>query len=135
MKEENMDVIIMDMGDDVKGESSVPGFERKIELLSFSHGDASERASGQPDRNEMTVARYLDTLSPVLHRASMEARVFPRVDIIIGRNDPGRLSVLMRYTLKNVDISSISVDGGGQDKHVETLRLHYNSISWDFSPR
>lgn len=39
-----MDVIIMDMGADIKGESSSPGFEKKIELLSFSHGDATDES-------------------------------------------------------------------------------------------
>jgi type VI secretion system secreted protein Hcp len=81
----------------------------------------------------MTVTKYLDTVTPLMHRASMEAKVFPRVDIIIGRNDAGRVSVLLRYILKNVLISSVSVDGRPGDKPVETVTLNYNSISWDYS--
>ena len=125
-----MDVIIMDMGNDVKGESSAPGFEKKIELLSFSHGDAMDR---RRESRDMTVSKYLDTVTPVLHRAAMEAKVFPRVDIIVGRNDAGRVSVLLRYILKNVVISAVSVEGGSGDKPVETVKLNYESISWDFS--
>lgn len=131
-----MDVIIMDMGDDVKGESSAHGFEKKIDLLSFSHDYGSDRTSRSRDprdNKEMTVSKYLDTASPVLHRAAMEAKVFPQVNIIIGRNDAGRVSVLLRYTLKSVVISSVSVAGGGGDKPVETVTLNYNSISWDYS--
>ena len=126
-----MDVIIMDMGVDIKGESSSPGFEKKIELLSFSHADATDPNSGR--RDYMTVTKYLDTVTPVLHRAAMEAKVFPRVDIIIGRKDPGRVSVLLRYILKNVVISSLSVEGGSGDIPVETMKLKYDSISWDYS--
>ena len=128
-----MDVIIMDMGDDIKGESSTPGYKNKIELLSFSHGDATERAFDRRDNKDMTVTKYLDTVSPPLHRALLEAKVFPRVDILIGRNDGGRVSVLLRYILKNVLISSVSVSGGGGDMPVETVTLSYNSISWDYS--
>ena len=128
-----MDVIIMDMGHDIKGESSSPGFDKKIELLSFSHGDPTDRTSGRRDFKDMTVSKYLDTVTPVLHRAAMEAKVFPRVDIIIGRNDAGRVSVLLRYILKNVVISSVSVEGGSGDMPVETVRLNYDSISWDYS--
>ena len=128
-----MDVIIMNMGDDIKGESSTPGFENKIELLSFSHGDATDRTSGRRDHKDMTVSKYLDTVSPLLHRGSLEAKVFPQVDIIVGRNDPGRVSVLLRYTLKDVLISSVSVSGGAGDMPVETLTLNYNSITWDYS--
>ena len=63
----------------------------------------------------------------------MEAKVFPQVDIIVGRNDAGRVSVLLRYILKNVVISKVSVESGSGDKPVETVTLNYNSISWDFS--
>ncbi len=53
-----MDVIILDMGPDVKGEATQHGFKDKIELLSFSHGVAmqitgdigtSERTAGKPN--------------------------------------------------------------------------------------
>ena len=37
-----MDVIILDMGPDVKGESKLRGYEGKIELVSFSHGVAKQ---------------------------------------------------------------------------------------------
>ena len=132
-----MDVIIMDMGNDIKGESSAPGYEKKIELLSFSHDYVSDPTSSRGrdprDAKNMTVSKYLDTVSPVLHRAAMEGKVFPQVNIIIGRNDAGRVTVLLRYILKNVLISSLSIGGGGGDKPVETVTLSYDSISWDYS--
>ena len=128
-----MDVIIMDMGHNIQGESSWAGFEKKIELLSFSQGDAANRTSGTRDHKDMTVTKYLDTLSPLLHQAAMEAKVFPQVDIIIGRNDAGRVSVLLRYILKNVLISAVSVNGGAGDVMVETLTLECESISGDYS--
>jgi len=58
-----MDVIILDMGDKPEGESSLKGFEKKMELLSFSHGVAmqitgdlsnTERTSGKPNHQDMT---------------------------------------------------------------------------------
>lgn len=128
-----MDVIIMDMGADVRGQSSTRGYENKVELLSFSHGDGVDRSRDIRDNTVMTISKYLDTASPVLHRAAMEGKIFPRVDILIGRNDPERVSVLLRYTLKNVLISNIAVSGGGGDMPVETLTLSYNSINWDYS--
>lgn len=128
-----MDVIIMDMGNDINGESATPGFENKIELLSFSHGVATDRTSGKRDSKDMTVTKYLDNVTPLLHRALMEGKVFPRVDLIIGRNDAGRVRVVMRYILKNVLISAIFVSGGGADVPVETMTLDYDNISWDYS--
>ena len=136
-----MDVIILAMGNDIEGESSVPGYEKKIELLSFSHGVAtrstgdisrSERTSGKPNHQDMVVTKYLDAASPLLHQASFQGKPFPRVEILIGRKEEGAVSVLMKYTMKDVIISDVSVSGGGGDKPVETLTFNYNSISWDF---
>jgi type VI secretion system secreted protein Hcp len=137
-----MDVLIMDMGPDVRGESSLEGYAGKLELLSFSHGVAmqitgdisnSERTSGRPNHTDMTVTKYLDAASPVLNQACCEGKAFPEVNIIIGRNDGGRAVELMRYVLKGVLISSISVGGGGGDRPVETLTLNYNQITWRFT--
>ena len=139
-----MDVIIMDMGPNVRGESTKEGFKDKMELLSFSHGVAmqvtgdisnSERTSGKPNHQDMTVTKYLDSASPVLNQSCCEWRDFPQVDIVIGRDDHGSVNELMRYTMKDVHISSISIGGGGGDKPVETVTLNYNQISWRYSPQ
>lgn len=137
-----MDVLILDMGDEVKGECSVPGYKGKVELLSFSHGVAmriagdignSGRTSGKPNHQDMTVTKYLDAATPVLNEACCIGKAFPRVDIIIGRDDGGEVVELMRYTMTNALISSISVSGGGGDKPVETVTLNYNHITWKFT--
>jgi type VI secretion system secreted protein Hcp len=130
------------MGADPKGESMLTGFKDKIELLSFSHGVAmqitgdisnSERTSGKPNHQDLTVTKYLDAASPVLCQSCCEGKAYPKVDIIIGRNDSGAVVELMRYTIKNALISSISIGGGGGDKPVETLTLNYNQITWNFT--
>ena len=137
-----MDVIIMDMGSTITGESSLTDYAGKMELLSFSHGVAMqitgdisnmERTSGKPNHQDMTVTKYLDMSSPVLAQSCCEGAGFPQVDIIIGRNDSGKVTELMRYTMKNVVISSVSVGGGGGDKPVETMTLNYNDIAWKFT--
>src|ERR1043165_2908307 len=100
-----MDVIILDMGGDVKGESNLTDFKDKMELLSFSHGVAmqitgdisnSERTSGKPNHQDMTVTKYLDAASPVLNQSCCEGKAFPEVNVIIGRDDGGRTPGLRR---------------------------------------
>lgn len=134
----------MDMGDDVRGECSLEGFTGKLELLSFSHGLAmqitgdineNERTAGRPNHQDLTVTRYLDAASPVLNQACCEGKAFPEVSVIVGRNDGGKVTELMRYTLKSVIISSISVGGGGGDRPVEALSFNYKHIAWKFTAR
>jgi type VI secretion system secreted protein Hcp len=136
-----MDTIIMDMGRDVKGESTRKGFEGKIELLSFSHGVAMqvtgdagtrERTAGRPNHQDMAVTKYLDSASPILNQRCCEGKTFPQVEIIIGRNEHDTTVELMRYTLKNVLISSVSIGGGGGDRPVESLTLNYTGIEWSY---
>jgi len=52
--------------------------------------------------------------------------------VVVGRNDKGAVIPLIKYTLKNVVLSSVSIGGGGGDKPVETVTLNYNHITWDF---
>lgn len=139
-----MDALIMDMGSNVKGESTLEGYKGKIELLSFSHGAGLQptddlypggRTSGRNQNPGMSVTKYLDSTSPTLNRACIEGEPFPEVNIIITRNDGDRTTEVMRYKLTGVLISSISINGGGGDKPIETLTLNYNHISWDYAPQ
>ena len=56
-------------------------------------------------------------------------------EIILGSDDRGTFTELMRYTLKNVIISSISVGGGGGARPVENLTLNYTQIKWKYAPQ
>ena len=42
-----MDVLILDCGDAIKGESTLADFKDKIEILSFSHGVAQQITGDQ----------------------------------------------------------------------------------------
>ena len=137
-----MNILIMDMGDDLRGESRIPGYGDKIELLSFSHGVAmqmsgdissQDRTAGKPNHMDLTVTKYLDVVSPTLNQACCQGKVFPKVELIVGRNDNANVVEFMRYTIKGVVISSISVGGDGGDGPIETVTLNYNHITWKFT--
>jgi type VI secretion system secreted protein Hcp len=136
-----MDVLIMKMDPAIPGTSTMKGVETQIELLSFSHGVAmqitgdvsiTERTSGKPNNQDFTVTKYLDQASPKLNEACCKGDNFTTVEVVVGRNDKGAVIPLIKYTLKNVVLSSISIGGGGGDKPVETVTLNYNHITWDF---
>ena len=136
-----MDVLLMKFDPGIPGTSTMKGAEAQIELLSFSHGVAmqitgdvsnTERTSGKPNHQDFTVTKYLDQSSPKLNEACCKGDNFKSVEVVVGRNDKGAVIPLIKYTLKNVVLSSISIGGGGGDKPVETVTMNYNHITWDF---
>jgi type VI secretion system secreted protein Hcp len=142
-----MDVLIMDMGDDVKGESSLPGYKGKIELLTFNpeggaqstgHASGSERTSGRGDhqgQQGFTVTKYPDAASPALQQALRERKRFPQVSVVIGHQGRGEIQELMRYTMSDVIVYNLSVSGGAGATAVETWTLNYDKLTSDFHPR
>ena len=137
-----MDVILMKMTPAIDGTSTLDQYEKQIELLSFSHGVAmqitgdisnTERTSGKPNHQDFTITKYLDQSSPKLNESCCKGDNFTSVEVVIARNDKGAVLPLLKYTLKNVVLSSVSIGGGGGDKPVETVTLNYNHITWDFT--
>ena len=137
-----MDVLLMKTEPAIPGTSTMDKFAQQIELLSFSHGVAmqitgdvsnTERTSGKPNHQDFTVTKYLDQSSPKLNEACCKGENFKSVEVVVARNDKGVVLPLIKYTLKNVVLSSVSIGGGGGDKPVETVTLNYNHITWDFT--
>lgn len=136
-----MDVILMNIKD-VPGTSLMTGFEKQMELMSYSHGvslqvtgDVSntERTSGKSRHQDFHVTKYLDKASPLLNQKCCEGTDLGDVTITVGRNDNGTVIPLIIYTLSKTVISSVSVGGGGGDKPVESVSLNYAAIKWDYT--
>jgi type VI secretion system secreted protein Hcp len=136
-----MDAILLDIPD-IKGQSLLKGFEDKIELLSFSHGVAqqvtaspssSERTSGKPNHQDMTLSKYVDLSSCPVIAACNASTNLKTVTLTVGRNDNGAVLPYMVVTMDNVIVSSVSYSSGGGDRPVETVTLNYTKISWAFT--
>jgi len=137
-----MDVILMKPGEDIPGESTMKGYEKQWELLSFNHGlsmqvtnDQSNtmRTSGKPQIYEMTITKYMDGASAKISDYILRGADIGKVTITTGRNDSGTMLPLMVYTLEECLISSVSTSGGGGDKPVETLTLNFTRIEWEYN--
>ena len=135
-----MDVLMMKFDPEIHGTITLDKYAGWIELLSFNHGVAmqitgdisnAERTSGKPNHQDFTVTKYLDQSSPKINESCCRGEVFKSAEVIVARNDKGAVLPLIKYTLKNVVLSSVSIGSGG-GKPVETVTMNYNHITWDF---
>jgi type VI secretion system secreted protein Hcp len=136
-----MDVILLDIPD-IKGQSTIKGFEDKIEILSASHGVAmqvtaspssTERTSGRPNHQDLTVSKYVDLSTCPIIAACNAATNLKTVTLTVGRNDAGVVLPYLVYTLDNTIVSSVSVAAGSGDRPTETITLNYTKITWAFT--
>src|SRR5437016_10142392 len=132
-----MDVLILDCGDTVKGESTLDGYKDKIELLSFSHGVAQQitgdqsnqkRTSGKPNHQDFTITKYVDLATANLIDYCNQAKPLTTVKVVVGQNENGAVNAILTYTMTNALVSSVSVGGGGAKKQQETATFKYTKI-------
>ena len=136
-----MDVMIIDFGTTIPGESTLTDFAQKVEVLSYSHGVAQQitgdqsnqkRTSGKPNHQDFTITKYLDLASAPLIAACNAATILPTVTFTVGQNENGKVNQYWIVVLTNVLISSLSQGGGGGGKPQETVTLNYSAISWAY---
>ena len=133
-----MDVFIMDVFG-IPGTSHPASFIGKIELLSYSHGVASQAngfdvTSRRPIFQDFAVTKRLDTTSPVLNLACVYGQNQGEVKITWSRKEQEVVTPVMVYELSDVFISTISTSGGGDGAPMEALALEYSKIRWTFIP-
>ena len=136
-----MDVLILDLGDDIKGECQLADYIGKIELLSFSHGVAQQitgdqsntkRTSGKPNHQDLTVTKYTDLASTKMIDYCNQAKPIALLKLTVGQNDNGKVTPVLVIECKNVLISSDSIGGGGGGKPQETITFNYTAITWTY---
>ncbi len=140
------DSILMKIGDGSKisGETLIKGYETLVELLSFSHGvsmqmtsDVSntKRTSGKPNFQDFVISKYMDKSTPSFNQYCTQSTDLGDVVVTLLQNDQGALIEMMKYTLKNTLVASISVGGGGGGVPTETIVFSYSAIHWDYKPQ
>ncbi|MFA7431265.1 MAG: type VI secretion system tube protein Hcp [Rhodospirillaceae bacterium] len=135
-----MDYIILDLGDDVKGESTLDGVTDKIVCLSYSHGVSqplswdvgnAKRTTGRPQHQDMVISKLYDKATPALNYNCCIGKAFATAKLTIYQMDEGdkKPKKYIEYEMTDAIISSISVGGGGGQPS-ETLSLNYSKIKW-----
>jgi len=137
-----MDILILDCGTDIAGESLLTDYAGKIELLSYSHGVAQQitgdqsntkRTSGKPNHQDFTVTKYVDLASCKLIDYCNQAKPLATITVTVGQNDNGTVIKYFTYVMTNALISSVSVGGGGGGKPQETVTFNYTKMTWTYN--
>ena len=141
-----MERIILLIQDRIKidGELSLDGFDKGIELESFTFGVSNfiqrttsntGRTTGRPDFKEIEVVKKLDSTTVPLNFHCAKASHLGNISLHLVRQDSdgGRILTYMVYELEDTMISSVSVVGGGGSTPVETLSFNYSKITWSYT--
>jgi len=144
-----MDYMLLEIQDKVKidGESTLKGFEKFIEISSYSHGVSNYiqpttsntgRTTGRPNFQEMTVTKKLDSTTPLINYYCVMGQCLGTTRLHLVRQDATADGKnhdaidYMVYEMTDTMISSVSVGGGGGSIPMETVSLNFSKITWTY---
>jgi type VI secretion system secreted protein Hcp len=136
------DILILDLGKDIKGNCQVTGYADKIILLSFQHnvimplqGDVAntERTSGRPVISGFTFSKMSDLATTEIYQYCVKGTPIPLAKLHVGRieGSTGAYMSLLEYEFTNVMISSVSTSGGGGNP-MDTLSIDFTKITCEY---
>ncbi len=129
-------------GPELKGESTAKGFEKQLQIESFSFGAARSggmrRASGDggsvgtAEAVDLNVIKLLDNSSPLLYINLCNGQHFDKVTLTARKSTgSGGQQVFFTAEMGKVLISNISFSGAAQgDIPTEALSLNFASIKF-----
>ena len=138
-----MSHFIVEMGTNLTGDETLPGYDDAIRCRAMQHGIDMPVVSNKADRTEgasvhgsIVLEHEVDTASPKLRNACANGTNI--ADVTITRIKAGSGAQVADVTkLKTVKIVSVSLDtpvddeGQPTDVPIETFALDYEEIKWE----
>ena len=122
----------------IEGESQDSKHKEWIEVLSFGQGvsmpiqgSGPSRTTGDSKHKDISVTKWIDKATPNLMLSSCNGRVFPKVEIDWVSSSDGNTNY-MKYTLKDVIVTSVQTDGDTGERPSESLTLNYTEVEWTY---
>ena len=135
------DVLILDLGDAIKGNCAINGYADKLIVNSFAHSayipmaaDAAntERTAGRPVLSEMSVVKLSDLATTELFKACTRGTKLGSATLHIGRVENGDYMNFMTYVMDNAMVSQMSCASGGGIP-TDTFSINFTKIKADFT--
>lgn len=131
----------------IEGEATAKGYEKCIELLSYSHGlsqhsggsmsAAGGLSGGRVEHGAFTVTHLLDKASPKLALACSTGEHLKDITIDVCRaTGEGKGTRYMQYVMSDVIVSSVRIAGtskGADALPLEEVSFNYGKIEWTYT--
>lgn len=125
---------------DVPGESQQEGFEKQIEVLSFSWGVSQaggfSYAGGggvaQANVQDLSISFRQNKSSPKLMEACASGKHYDEAVLTCLRAAGDKAEKYLELTLTDVIISSYQTGGSGDDMPIESMSLNFAKVKSEF---
>jgi type VI secretion system secreted protein Hcp len=131
--------------DGVDGESTRKGFEKHIEIYSFSFGAANPTTigagggggAGKVSLGGFNVMKKTDGSSTALFQACCTGKHFPKAKVTLHKAGGDDAVDYLVYEFEKVFIESIQWSGssGGDDSPAESLSLNFGKVTVTYTPQ
>ncbi len=132
--------------DGVNGESTRKGFEKQIEILSFSLGASNPvtmgsagggAGAGKASISSFNCLKASDAASPGLFQACCSGKHYPKATVTLQKAGGDSPVDYLKYEFENVYVESIQWSGssGGDDRPTESLSLAFGKVTVTYTPQ
>ncbi len=128
---------------DIEGDSTVKGFEKQIEVGSFSFSTSqatspirsnSSHTNGRPSLSLFSFTKNCDNASPILCKKLWTGATLGSAEFTLCRDEGDNLTAFFTIKMENVVIANYSLSGGGGVPY-ENVSINYSKIEVNFIPQ
>jgi type VI secretion system secreted protein Hcp len=130
----------------VDGESTRSGFEKQIELLSFSWGATNTAVvgsagagggTGKASVSSFNCVKATDAASPPLFQACCSGKHFPKAKVTLRKAGGDAPVDYLVYEFEKVYIDGIKWSGstGGDDRPTESVGISFGKVTVTYTPQ
>lgn len=126
----------------VEGEATKKGYEKQIDILSFSFGASNTsspvgagKGAGKASISDLSIMKWADKASATLFQACCAGKHFPKATLTLCKAGGEESVDYLKYDLQEVMITSIQWSGssGGDDVPTESLSLAFGVVQMTYT--
>jgi type VI secretion system secreted protein Hcp len=132
--------------DGVAGEATRKGFEKQMEILSFSFGASNPSTigaggggtgGGKVSVSSFNIMKRSDAASPLLFQACCQGDHYPKAVVTLNKAGGKAAVDFIKYEFEKVYVESVQWSGasGGDDTPTESVSFAFGKVSVTYTPQ